>query len=280
MAEATKTPLHDNPDIKELLEILKSPGFQSQQQEYTSLLDSVETIVNQYDAILTELDDLKEKVSKIADKKNPLAIMVERLETLATGIGEKLKNLKDGIISFTKNALDSVKEKGLSALGSVFGFLRVKDGLQAISNSLAKSVDGLNKAVARINSLEKHSQTKAETQEISDVTPPSETQETRDAIPLSETQETNDATPLSDLEEQAPSLSELLADTRFDFENMSQNELRTVYEKLLTIGMDNDLTASENVCLQSLVDEVDKLLPHIEEANLTQENELDQGEEI
>jgi hypothetical protein len=257
MAEALSASLYDNPDIKELLELLKSPGFQAQRKDYESLLDGVETIVKQYNNILTELDALKEKVGKITDRKNPLVGMTEHLESLASGIGEKLKSLKDGILSFTGNALETVKEKGLSALGAAFGFLRVKDGLLAMSGGLAKSAAALNKAVARVDSLDRHN---------------------RDKAARHETGETSE----TDEEEPAVGLTALLSDTRMDFENLAPDELKAVYEKLLAIGIGNSLTANENDCLQYLVGEVSELLPDHGEGEAVREAEIEteQGEEM
>ena len=251
MAEALTIPMRNDPDVKKLLDHLNAPGMESQRQEYISLLDYVDSITEQYTTILSELDALKEKVSKITDKKNPLAIMVDNLEKLAADVGAKLKNLKDGILSFTKNALDTVKEKGLSALGSVFGALHVKDGLQIMSSGLTKSVAALDKAVARVDNLEQHNREKTAEHE---------------AIPPTA--------------EQLVSLSELLADTRLDFENLSQGELKAVYEKLLAIGMDNSLTANENDCLQSLVEEVADIFPNHGEYEPTLEAEAEQGMEM
>jgi hypothetical protein len=259
MAEALSASLYDNPDIKELLELLKSPGFRIQRKDYESLLDGVETIVKQYTGILTELDALKEKVSKITDRKNPLVGMAEHLESLASGIGEKLKSLKDGILSFTENALETVKEKGLSALGAVFGFLRVKDRLQSMSDGLMKSAAALNKAVARVNSLDRHNRDKVARHEIGE-TPEAEEEE----------------------EEPAVGLLALLSDTRMDFENLAPDELKAVYEKLLTIGIGNSLTADENDCLQYLVGEISELLCDHgnDEALREAEIETEQGEEM
>jgi hypothetical protein len=256
MSEAITMSLHDNPDIKELLELLKSPGFQTQRKEYGSLLDGVEAIVKQYNTILTELDALKEKVGKITDRKNPLAVMVGNLENLAADVGAKLKNLKDGIISFTKNALDAVKEKGLSALGAVFGALHVRNGLQAMSRGLAKSAEALDKAVTRVDILEQHNREKAAEREGGEAVPPTV--------------------------DQAVSLSELLKNIPLDFESQPPEELKANYGKLLAIGMDNGLTANELNCLQYLTEEAEALLPDRGESETGHEveSELDQGEEI
>lgn len=249
MAEASIS-IREAPDVKELLALMQAPGYQSQRQDYTSLLNYVDTLTKQYNSILTELETLKEKVSGITDRKNPLVVMVENLESLAVGIGEKLRDLRDGVVSFTKNALETVKEKGLSALGSVFDFLHVKDGLQAMSRGLLKSVDALDKAVTRVENLEKHNGEKA-------------IEHGGDVVTQSAGEKS--------------SLAELLVDTRFDFENLSQEELAGVYEKLLSIGMNNDLSANENKCLQSLVIDAGNRLPYAEEYEPVVEVETEHG---
>jgi len=74
-----------------------------------------------------------------------------------------------------------------------------------------------------------------------------------------------------------PNLSALLGDTRTDFENLTQDELKDTYAKLLSIGKKNDLTAHENMCLHYLVAKASDLLPNqIENEN---EPEMEQGAE-
>ena len=240
MAEVLALSLRELPEVKELLNLLNAPGLQSHRQSYISLLDYTDAITQRYDSILTELDSLKG--------------IVKSLEDAAGGIGTKLQNLKNNIVSFTNNVLITAKEKGLSALGLVLDFLHVKDGLQAMSRSLSKSVARLDNTVSKICDLEKHNQEKA-AERNSD-----ETQSAEKQI----------------------SLAELLADTRVDFENLSPIELAATYEKLLEIGMNCYLTANENTCLEYLIEEAGAHLPNREEYEIPHEaeNEVNQGEEI
>jgi uncharacterized phage infection (PIP) family protein YhgE len=247
--------LRENPDVMKLLESMKTPRLKSHQQGFLALLEYTDALTNQYNSILDELSGLKERIGGIADKKSPLANMVEKLDTLTTDVGEKLNSFKNGITSFCKDALEAIKDKGLSALDKVFSVLHVKDGLQAMSKACAKTLESLDKAVARCDSLEKHCQERASAN-------------------------VNAETPTTD---QRTNLSDLLGDTRLDFENLSQEELKTVYEKFLAIGMDNGLTANENTCLQSLTEDVEALLPDRgdrDNAEVTRELELEHDDEI
>jgi hemoglobin-like flavoprotein len=248
MAGAMSVPLREQTDVRKLLNLFRA-GQQSERQEYETLLDYVETVENRYNSILDELTALRETVRGIADRKNPVSIMVEHLSSVVSGIGARLKAIKDSIVEFAQNTLNAARDKGLSAIGRASEVLHIKDGLQAVSN-------GLGKAAARMESLEQFHQEIKATREDTAVLPP----------PAVE----------------SASLSDLLADTRMDFENLTPDELKATYDKLLAIGMNNDLTSNELTCLQYLTEEAEKLLPERDETAQTQEREQaeEQGEEI
>jgi len=248
---ALAIPMRDDPDVLKLLDLLNTPGYQAEKQGFSSLINYVDVISEQYNNILTELTDLKDRIGDITDKKNPLAVMVERLSSVVSGIGERLKAIKDSIVGFCKDTLDAAKDKGLSALGAVSETLHIHEGLEAISK-------GLGTAAAKCENLEKFHQERValhEAVESAESTAPPET---------------------------TVSLADLLADTRIDFENLTPDELEMTYARLLEIGMNSDLSASESDCLQDLIDDAESLLPNRDEADYSQatENESEQGEEI
>jgi hypothetical protein len=249
MAVAMALPLRDHPDILKLLDLMEAPDYQSERQGFMSLLDYTDALTNQYNNIMGELADLKERVSGITDRKNPLAVMVDSLMSVVSGIGEKLKALKDSIVEFATNTLDAAKDKGLSALGAVSEKLHIHEGLEAISK-------GLGSAAAKCESLEQFHQERVAVREAAN--------EAQAHV------------------EEAVSLSDLLGDLRMDFENLSPDELKATYDKLLDIGMNNDLSANELNCLQYLTESAESLLPDRGEDDiaLEVENELDIGEEI
>jgi uncharacterized phage infection (PIP) family protein YhgE len=249
-AIALALPLRDEPEVKSLLDLLSDPRYQPQRQEFTSLLDHVDELASRYNSIITKLDAMNEKLSAITDRKNPFAVMVERLANVVSGIGEKLKALKDSIVDFAKNTLEAARDRSLSAAGAVAGTLHIHEGLESISK-------GLGKAAAAMESIEQFHQERVFAKKAA----------------AAESQPST---------EQAVGLSEILADMRLDFENLPPEELKATYEKLLSIGMDNDLTANELNCLQYLTEEAETLMPDHGKADHAQELEIEaeQGEEI
>jgi len=229
-------PLRDNPEIKKLLEIMQTPGYESERQGFLSIIEYNDILTEQYNNIMTELTYMKEKINEITDKKNPVSVMVEHLLEILNGIGEKLKDFKDNILEFAKNTLDSVKDNSLSAVGAFAGTLHIHEGLDAISKSLGN-------AAAKVENLENFHIDQVESKLLTEYELPS------------------------------------------NFASLSQDELKTVYAKLLDIGMFDDLSSCENAIVQDLTEEIEGLLPErgndIENAQESEtEFEEEQAEEI
>ena len=79
--------------------------------------------------------------------------------------------------------------------------------------------------------------------------------------------------------------SKLLTELKIpsDLESLSQDELKTVYAKLLDIGMNGDLSSVENTFVQNIVEEIETMLPerdNYSEHAQEHETEVNQGEEI
>ena len=201
--------LRDDPNIKNLLNLLNDPRYQSEKQEFNSILGHVDELTNSYNSIMEKLDAMNKKLNAVTDKKNPLSIIAEHLYNIVSGIGEKLKALKDSIIDFAKNTVEAVKDKGMSALGSVSETLHISEGLEAISK-------GLDKAAEKCENLEQFHYDRVESKLLTEFEIPA------------------------------------------DLDSLSKDELKTVYAKLIDIGMDGDLSSYENAIVQDLMEEIEE----------------------
>jgi len=233
MAVAAAPSLRENPNVLNLLDFFNRPEYQSQRQEFNSILDFYDILNSHYNSLNTKMAELNDKVSEISDRKNPFTIMLEHMGNIVSSIGEKLKAIKDNIVDFSKNVFESAKNNTLSAVGVVAGTLHIGEGLQAISESL-------NKAAARVENLELFHAECMESKLL-----------TKFEIPS-------------------------------DFESLSQDELKTLYTKVLDIGMNEDLSSGENAFLQDIVEEIESMLPERVEADRPneRETEAEQGEEM
>ena len=71
-------------------------------------------------------------------------------------------------------------------------------------------------------------------------------------------------------------------ETPSSLESLSQDELNTLYDKILDIGMNDDLSSGENAFLQVVTEEIESLLPERAEFEQAKDREfeLEQGEEL
>ena len=230
---ALALPIRDNADVIKLLDLLNAPGFQAEKQGFISLISYVDVITEQYNNIMTELSDVKDRLGDMGGKKNPLTVMVEHLSNVVSSIGEKLKALKDSIVEFAQNTIDAAKDKGLSALGAVSETLHLHEGLESISKSLGQ-------AAAKCENLEKFHHDRVESKLLTEFEIPA------------------------------------------DLDSLSNDELKIVYDKLLDMGMNADLSSCENAIVQDLMEEIEAKLPELGENAQAHEieAEADQGAEM
>ena len=232
MAAVSASSLRDNPDILNLLNLLSAHEYQSQRQEFASMLGYFDILANHYNSLVAQIAELNEKVSDLSERKNPFAIMLEHMKNIVSGIGEKLQAIKDNIVDFSKNVFETAKNKSLSAAGAAAGALHIGEGLQAVSETL-------NRAAGKFENLELFHMECVESKLLAKLEIPS------------------------------------------DLELLSQDELKTVYAKILDIGMDDDLSSGENAFLQDMTEEIESMLP--ERGNFekpqeqAQEAEAEQG---
>ena len=146
-------PIKEDQSIKDFIGNLGDPNFMVQKQDYMELVEYVSIVEKKYDSILIELNDLKAQLGEIHNKNNTLTEELERKKENVFELGSKLNSVKDLIITFTQNALASVKEKGFVALNKVVGFFKVKEGLQSLNDSLIKMAHGADRKVQKINAV-------------------------------------------------------------------------------------------------------------------------------
>lgn len=146
-------PIEDDRGVKDFIDYFNDPNYKVQKQDYMALIEYVSAAEKQYDSILSELNALKEQLGGIHDKKNPLTSMMENTQENVLGIGLKLNGIKDRIITFTQNALDTVKDKGLVVLNEISGFFKIKESLQSLNESLTKMAHDAERNVQKINAV-------------------------------------------------------------------------------------------------------------------------------
>ena len=156
-AEALAIPLKENTAVQELMNILRGNNMSKQLNDFTELINHVDTMENQLSKVLGELNSVRKQLDEIKDKQHPIrTACMKMLNSLQTSVKEaqvKLKELKTAIIDGAKNAVAAFKEKGIAVLNGIMNFFRVNKALNAVRNSVDKSIASAGKSIAKIETM-------------------------------------------------------------------------------------------------------------------------------
>ena len=150
--------LMENEHVKELFDILQTNGKDiSGLAALINHVQGLEGFVTKAENRLIDMKCQLDEMREIQDHsvKNVLQRTIKTLEIKVAELKAQISELKANVIEGCKNAVAAFKEKGISALDKLASFFRVKDGLQAVKNSIVKGVDSCDKAVAKIDTFSK-----------------------------------------------------------------------------------------------------------------------------
>ena len=151
-----RTSLMENEHVKELLSIMEESRVDS--KDLRELLGHVGDMERQLDAAVRELTVMRRELNGMREDQNHPARAALRntarsLEGTVKETRGRLASLKNNIIEGCKNAVAAFKEKGVSVLNRIAGFLGIKDGLQNMRESLNRSIGENEKAIAKIEAV-------------------------------------------------------------------------------------------------------------------------------
>jgi len=156
MANTATALLQDN-SILEILKILNDANRQAQANEYAEYFGSIDAIQTQLNETLAELKNVRKQLDVIQDRRNPIkkafTAVLDKLQSEIQAIQGQLNTLKEKLITAARNAVQAVKENGLSALNDTLKFFEVRKDLQATINSSAAVIESCNKSITKIESI-------------------------------------------------------------------------------------------------------------------------------
>lgn len=149
-------PLTENEHVKELLAIMEQNRVDS--NDLRKLLGYVGAMERQLDAAVGELTAMRRELNDMREEKDHPARTALRntarsLEGTVNETRERLGAIKDSIIEGCQNTVAAFKEKGISALNHIAGFLGIKDTLQNMRESLNHSIGENEKAIEKIEAV-------------------------------------------------------------------------------------------------------------------------------
>lgn len=144
-------------DIQELLQVLRLFQKGKEEGEVFELVTYIDGLENKLGQVLEELTTVKKQLVEIREinekksLKEVLSDSVEKLEENCRQIKESLIEIKNEVREKAKEVVQSVKEKGISGLNKLAGFLGIRDKLSKMKNDLEQNISHVETAMERID---------------------------------------------------------------------------------------------------------------------------------
>ena len=157
MNETTSnTPIAENPDVKELLSILKDNGKDA--SVFLNLLGQVTSMENNFNKAVEELTAMRKEISAMRDERDhpvrtALQNTAKAMEEKINAMREQLNEIKAKIVEGCKNAVSAFKEKGVAALNGVAKFFRIKPMFEALRKNIQNNIKTDQAAVVKIEAM-------------------------------------------------------------------------------------------------------------------------------
>lgn len=149
-------PLLENEYVKELLAIMEAndtPG----RRDLLAVLAQVGAMESQLNAAVTELTALRRELNAAREQAHPMKTALKNtgaaLEKNVADLRDKLSTVKQNAIDGCKNAVDTFKEKGISALDNIARFFKVRPMLEAMRGELSNGIRADRAAMVKIKAI-------------------------------------------------------------------------------------------------------------------------------
>ena len=150
------TPIIENQHVQELLSILKDNNKDA--GSLISLFGYISNMENQLAKAVEELTSVRQELGTMREERDhPVRTALEKtarsLETAINETRQKLNELKEKVVEGCKNAVQSFKANGISALNGIASFFRLKPALESLRGSIDKSIASNQASIAKIDAV-------------------------------------------------------------------------------------------------------------------------------
>jgi hypothetical protein len=148
-------PLMQNEYVQELFVILNDHGRDA--AGLSALIGHVNEMENFVKRAEDKIADMKSQLSEMKEAynhpvKTALQKAIKSLENTVSIMKERISDLKTGIIEGCRNAVQTFKEKGISALDKLASFFHIKGAFKAIDKGAKDNVAVCDKSIAHTKS--------------------------------------------------------------------------------------------------------------------------------
>lgn len=148
-------PLQGNEAIQQFMKLLQENNREGQAADLSQLLEYMDYMNRQYDAVFQELQEVK---FQLAREKQPAVQKI--MQGVAAGLENKLEQIRDvladlreQIAAYARTAVEKFKEAGVSALDKAVSVLNVRDALESVQEKLGGMIAGTKQNMEKVENI-------------------------------------------------------------------------------------------------------------------------------
>lgn len=155
MGTSVAIQLNDQPEVRELLQVLKGNGLEKEYKEVEALVSYLDSMESRFGQILNELQEIKNQLPLVQNNsvKDKVAEIVHTSENTVQETKNKLREAKESIVGHIKNALKSFKELGVKALQKAVTALKIPELLQGFEQTFQNRKESAEHSADKIASI-------------------------------------------------------------------------------------------------------------------------------
>lgn len=144
--------LREQPEIRELFQVLEGNGLKKERQEVETLVNYLEGMESQFGQVMKELKEVRGQLEQIQDRgiKATAARILDSAEGKLQEIGGQIALVKTNLVRSAKNAVHDFKEKGVDALRRAVSAMKIPAALSALKESLHSGMESMERNAAKI----------------------------------------------------------------------------------------------------------------------------------
>ncbi len=146
------TALREQPEIRELFEVLEGNGLKKERQEVETLVNYLEGMESQFGQVIEELKEVRGQLAEIQDKgiKATAARLLDNAEGKVREIGGQVALVKTNLVRSAKNAVQEFKGKGVDALRRAVSAMKIPAALSVLKEGLHSGMESMERNAAKI----------------------------------------------------------------------------------------------------------------------------------
>jgi len=148
--------LSDQETVTELLRLMEGNGRDLQAKELVCLISALDSMEQQYSAVLEELRGVKRQLEQVPERRAEQDRTLLVLQAAQEKVGQardQLAAVKEKIISWAKTTVEDFKRLGVSALDTAISALGIKKLLETMQDKVCGAMESMETSVKRVEAM-------------------------------------------------------------------------------------------------------------------------------